>query len=234
MLACQTAQDAIAQNLANANTTGYKQVIPDYVPFRSVLLDHMSGSSGGLGHGASVNALVTDYANGSLVRTGNTYDIALTGDAYLAVRTPQGLRYTRDGSLTMAKDGTLIQIGSGALVMDVNNKPIKIPQSAKSIVISPDGQISADNAPIAKLALVGIDTTSGTDRLGDNALIASNPHMPSKDSTVQQGYIEASNVNTVKEMISMITVMRAYETNMKMLQSEDTITGKAINEVAKV
>src|SRR5258708_3345882 len=103
MMASLAAQDAIAQNLANAGTTGYKQDVPRFEAFHSMLLDRMSGvaSNGGgaIGLGVAVNSDLTDLGQGSLHATGNPLDVALTGDAYLTVATPQGIHYTRDGAL---------------------------------------------------------------------------------------------------------------------------------------
>jgi flagellar basal-body rod protein FlgG len=239
MLANIAAQEAIAQNLANASTTGYKQDVPRYESFRSLLLDRMSGAAAGgevgsLGTGVAVQNILTNFGQGALERTGNSLDVAMTGDAYLAIQTPQGVRYTRDGALSRDVTGTLVQSGTHAPVLDTNNSPISIPATTKDISISPQGIVSADGKTLGQLAMVGIDKTSGATKVGDNEFIAAKPHAVTAGDTLQQGYLETSNVNTVREMVAMITAQRTYETNAKMLQVEDSTTSKAVETVASV
>jgi len=233
------AQEAIAQNLANASTTGYKQDVPRYEAFQNMLLDRLSGAAsrgqvGSLGTGVTVQSVATDFGQGALQRTGNSLDVALTGDAYLAVKTAGGVLYTPDGSLTHDASGTLIQSGTLSPVLDVNNNPIVIPTNAKTITISPQGMVSADNKFVAQLALVGLDKNSGATKVGDNDYTATKPTVPTAGSSVEQGFLEASNVSTVRAMVAMIQAQRTYETNSKMLQTEDAVTAKAINSVASM
>lgn len=237
MLANQTAQDAIAQNLANANTTGYKQDIPQFETFGRTLLSKMGGgaasSVGGLGRGVTLRALATDFADGALQKTDNPLDVALTGDAYLAVQTPQGVRLTRDGALTRNAQGLLAQANGGNLVLGAGDRPIAIPAKAKDIVIDVQGDVVADGRPVGRLRLAGVSRADGAAKVGDNLFTATlRPASPG--SGVRQGFLESSNVSVVKEMVAMISVMRAYETNQKMMQAEDEATAKAVGEVGKV
>ena len=238
MLANQAAQDAIAQNLANANTTGYKQDIPRFQSFNETLMQRMSGSGsaavGGLGHGVSLHDVVTDFSDGSQQMTGNPLDIALTGDAALVIQTSNGIRESRDGALTLDPSGALVQAnGSGAILGD-NGQPIRVPAKAKNITISPQGEIDADGKRVGRLRLVGLSRTSGAVKMGDNQFIESALRPASPAASVKQGYLEMSNVSVVKEMVAMIAIQRAYETDQKMVQAEDDATGKAVTEVAKV
>lgn len=238
MLANQTAQDAIAQNLANANTTGYKQDIPQFQTFGQALLNKMGGgaasSVGGLGHGVTLRALATDFADGALQKTDNPLDVALTGDAYLAVQTPQGVRLTRDGALTRNAQGLLAQANGGNLVLGAGDRPIALPAGAKDIVIGVQGDVVADGRPVGRLRLAGVSRADGAAKMGDNLFTEAALRPASAGSGVRQGFLESSNVSVVKEMVAMISVMRAYETNQKMMQAEDEATGKAVGEVGKV
>lgn len=239
MLANQTAQDAIAQNLANANTTGYKQDIPQFQSFGQTLLNAQGGdappsSIGGLGSGVTLRALATDFAQGALQKTDNPLDVALTGDAALAVQTPQGIRLTRDGELTRNAQGQLAQSNGGNLVLGTDNRPISIPATAKNIVIGAQGDITVDGQAAGSLRLVGVSAADGAAKLGDNLYSEATLRPASAGSSVRQGFLETSNVSVVKEMVSMISVMRSYETNQKMLQAEDEATGKAVSEVGKM
>jgi flagellar basal-body rod protein FlgF len=230
MIANQAAQDAIAQNLANVSTTGYKQDVPRFAAFQNMLLK----SGGELGLGAGVDSLSTNFAEGSLQKTSNPLDIALTGDAFLTVKTPQGIAYSRDGALTRDAKGFLIQANGGAQVMDSKNQPIQIPAGTKSITISDAGEVSADGQSVSRIGLVGINKSDKAVKIGSNLFTVAKPRAITSATPVQQGFLETSNVNIVKEMVSMISAMRAYETDQKMVQAEDGATQKAVNEVAKV
>lgn len=238
MVAGQAAQDAIAQNLANASTTGYKEDIPRFQSFEDTLLRRQSAQNGarvgGLGHGAQVNDLATNFADGVLQKTGNPLDVALSGDAFLAVQTPSGVRLSRDGALSRNASGQLVQASGGALVLGVDNRPISLPASAKNIVISPQGEILADRQSVGRLQLVGVSRATSPVKIGDSLFAQTGFAPASANAAVHQGYLESSNVSVVKEMVQMIAVMRAYETDQKMLQAEDEATGKAVNEVTKL
>ena len=123
MLASQAAQDTIAQNLANAATTGYKEDIPRFESFEAVLASRSGGSAiGALGSGAGLKDVTTNFAEGGLQKSGNALDVALTGDAALVVQTPQGIRLTRDGSLSLNAQGTLTLADGQTPVLGANNR----------------------------------------------------------------------------------------------------------------
>lgn len=239
MLANQTALDAISENLANANTAGYKQDVPQFQSFGETLLRRINASTpgasiGGLGNGVTVEALATDFSDGGLQQTGNPLDVAVSGNAYLAVQTPQGVRLTRDGAMTRNKQGILVQANGGSPVLGRNGRPIQIPAGAKNITINPAGQITADGLSVGSLRLVGVSRATGATKVGDNLFTQASLGNASPTATVQQGFLENSNVSVVKEMVAMIAVNRSYETNEKMLRAEDDATNKAVNDVAKV
>ncbi len=237
MLANQTAEDAIAQNLANASTTGYKQDIPQFQSFADSLVHRMGGGGGtvgSIGRGASLQALATDFESGAMEKTGNPLDVALTGDACLSVQTGQGVRLSRDGALTRNPQGLLSQVSGGGIVLGQTGKPIRIPEEAGSITISPNGQLAVDGKAIGQIRLSGVSGTSGAVKTGDNQFTESAARPASAGSGVRQGYLESSNVSVVKEMVAMISCMRAYETNQKMVQAQDDLTNKAVNDIAKL
>jgi len=238
MLASQAAQDAIAQNLANAGTTGYKEDIPRFESFQEALAMRLSpadqASIGTLGSGVGLKDETTNFADGGMQKSGNPLDVALTGDAALVVQTPQGLRLTRDGSLSMDARGTLVQTNGSLPVLGDTNQTIHIPAKAKDIVIGPRGEITADGIRIGRLRLASLAASDRPVKMGDNLFRVAALRPASASASVRQGFLEASNVNVVKEMVSMISIMRAYETNQKMMQAEDDATGKSVNEVGKI
>ena len=148
MMANQAAQDTIAQNLANASTTGYKEDIPRFQSFGDALASRLSsdGSSaiGELGSGAGLSDTTTNFADGGVVQSGNPLDVALSGDAALVLQTPNGPRLTRDGSLTLDARGTIVETSGGLPVLGDSNQPLTIPAKTKDIVISPQGDVAAD------------------------------------------------------------------------------------------
>jgi flagellar basal-body rod protein FlgF len=238
MLACQAAQDTIAQNLANAGTTGYKEDLPSFESFQAALATRLSpedaASIGTLGSGGGLKEEKTNFAPGSLQQSGNPLDVAMTGDAALVLQTPAGIRLTRDGSLSLDAQGTLVEASGGAVVLGDNNRPIQIPAKTKSIVISPDGSVSADGNNVGRLRLAGLSNADSPIKVGDNEYTVATLRPAAPTATVQQGFLEASNVSVVKEMVSMMTIQRAYETNQKMMQAEDDATDKSVNQVTKV
>lgn len=238
MLANQAAQDTIAQNLANANTTGYKEDVPRFESFLSEPVSRLSAadrlSIGTIGSGAGLKDETTNFREGGLQQSGNPLDVALTGDAALVLQSPLGPRLSRDGSLTLDAQGTLIQASTGQPVLSDGNQPLSIPAKTKSIVISPQGDLTADGAKIGRIQMASLSPAVRPVKMGDNQYSVASLQPASATATIRQGYLEASNVSIVKEMVSMISIMRAYETNQKMLQAEDDTTGKATNEVGKL
>jgi flagellar basal-body rod protein FlgF len=238
MLANQAAQDTIAQNLANANTVGYKEDIPRFESFLSQSVSSLSGadqaSLGTLGSGAGLKDETTNFTEGGLQQSGNPLDVALTGDAALVIQTPAGPRLSRDGSLSLDAQGTLIQTNTGQPVLDSGDHTLSIPAKTKAVVISPQGDLSADGVKIGRIQLADLSSAVNPVKMGDNQYAVSSIQPAAPTATIRQGYLEMSNVSIVKEMVSMISIMRAYETNQKMLQAEDDSTGKATSEVGKV
>ncbi|MGI4787692.1 MAG: flagellar hook-basal body protein [Janthinobacterium lividum] len=238
MIANQAAQDTIAQNLANANTTGYKEDIPRFESFLSEPVSRLSdadrASIGTIGNGASLKDETTNFAEGGLQHSGNSLDVALTGDAALVIQTPQGPRLSRDGSLSMDADGTLIQTNTGQPVMSDRNATLSIPAKTKVISIGPQGDVTADGNRVGRIQLADLSSAVNPVKMGDNQYAVSSINPASSTATIQQGYLESSNVNIVKEMVSMISIMRAYETNQKMLKSEDDATSQATTQVSKI
>jgi flagellar basal-body rod protein FlgF len=211
---------------------------------------------GKLGTGVETNELFTEFEQGSLKSTGNDYDFALDGEGFFAVQTPNGERYSRSGSFVLGKEG-MLETKEGYPVLGENG-PIEI--KANNFKVDKDGNVFvnmkyqndpyklvgtdendwSDTRKIDTLKLVGFPNDRfiakqgnslwrSTEESGDAAIMAKGER-----PKVVQGYVEASNVNPVTEMVRMIEVNRAYEANQKTIQTEDTMLGKLINETAKV
>lgn len=252
--------DTIANNLANVNTSGYKgdtAVSREFEPMLIKRINDQSGSKndvtsfkgfhlsqgapvvGTLGLGAYIDEVATDHSQGVFESTGNPYDLAISGDGYFAVQTPQGVRYTRDGAFFRSSTGFLQDV-SGHDVLDTNNRPIQIPENATDITVGEKGQILArvDGAQeqVGQLALVSF----GPDRRavlkqGDNLYRPQAGAAPQPAAgTIEQGMLERSNVNVVDSMVSLINNYRIYEAGSKAVMAQDSMLDKSVNEVGKL
>ncbi len=250
MVAQQTNIDAIANNLANVNTTGFKK---SRVNFQDLLYETVkpagtettSGSTIPegiqIGHGVRPSSVAKLFTPGSLIHTANDLDLVIEGDGFFQVEMPDGtIAYTRDGSFRMSPDGTLVTTDGYLL-----SPGITIPTDhEKPIVVGADGQVSVrmpgENTPqtVGTIQLARFPNPSGLDaRLGRNLLletVASGAVVtgePGLDGMgfVAQGFLENSNVQVVEEILQLIIAQRAYEANSKVIQSSDEMLQLANN-----
>ena len=236
----QTEMAVISNNLANVNTTGFKE---DRAVFEDLLYQNQtqagadtsqttqSPSGMSIGTGVQVMATEKDYSQGSLTQTGNPLDVAIQGQGFFQIQMPDGtLAYTRDGTFQSNAQGQLVT-SSGYLVQP----GITIPQGAKSVTIGSDGTVSVtlagQSAPtqIGQLQLANFINPPGLQPIGQNLLVQSaasgSPQTGSPGTngfgTLGQGKLESSNVNVVEELVNMIQTQRAYEMNSKAISTVD-------------
>jgi len=236
----QTRLSVVSHNLANVSTNGFKK---DRAVFEDLL--YQNGSQVGaatsqdteaptglnVGTGVRIVATEKNYTQGGLNNTGNSLDVAINGRGFFQVLLPDGsLAYTRDGSFKMSADGELVT-ASGYRVQP----GITIPQGAQSVSIGIDGVISAqmagDSAPtqIGTLQLTDFINPAGLQPRGENLMSESGSSGAAQTSTpglngvgtLQQGFLESSNVNVVEELVTMIETQRAYEMNSKAISTAD-------------
>ncbi len=248
MSAQQAGVDNIANNLANANTNGYKRtnlVFQDLLYENVQTASTVEGAQAGdvsslqIGQGAAAVASVKSFIQGSLNDTGNSLDLALNGDGFLQVKRPDGsLAYTRDGALTRNSDG-LIVTHSG-LVLEPE---IAIPPGAVALKIGQDGQVlvglsgEPDLFELGQIELARFTNPAGLRPIGGNLYeqtgSSGEPFIgtPGQDGvgTIMQGFVEASNVDVVQEMVNLITAQRAYEINSKMVSTSEQMLQIANN-----
>ncbi len=241
MNAQQTVVDNTANNLANVNTNGFKRSNVDFQDLIYVTeqapgsyaaqgLDQPSGIQ--IGSGVRVAGTTKIFTPGDLVNTGNTFDIAITGDGFLQINLPNGeVRYTRDGALALNANGNLVN-SSGFLVQP----QVTIPQEAMQVSIGSDGTISVTTAGangtttiIGQLNLVRFPNEAGLSSDGRNlyeqtqssgAPIIATPGL-NGTGLIQQGFLERSNVDVVSEMVNLILAQRAYEFNTRAIRTAD-------------
>lgn len=242
--------DVISNNMANADTTGFKkqgvtsQSFDDELTIR--IHDNNSYSTanraiGNMNLGVKIGETYHDFSQGSLRETGNTYDLALSGDGFFTIQTTnkQGetsTKYTRDGSFTVNTDGYLVT-KDGDYVLDTNGNRIQIPgaQTAGTVAINQQGIVTVDGNQVATLGIASFANPQNLLLYGENMYEAT-PEAGLQASTaiVNQGYLEMSNTNVVKEMVDMITITRAYEAGQKMIQTVDTTLQKAVTEIGRL
>jgi len=270
MRAQQWRLDAVANNLANVATDGYKRDVASFKAFPELLLRrqdddgvylHPFGSAdaapiiGKLGTGVELNELFTSFTQGTPKETSSDFDVMLEGSGFFAVSTPYGERYTRNGSFVLGKEGYLLT-KEGFPVLGENGY---IQVKANNFKIDDEGRIWInaayqddpyemvgrvqnlweDTVLLDVLKVVQFELDRYLEKQGSSLYRETQTSGPaytaSGDSRpkVLQGFIEASNVDPVVEMVQMIEVNRAYEANQKVIQTEDTMLGTLINQVAK-
>lgn len=240
-LAAQDAKmNAISNNLANVNTTGFKR---DRVVFEDLFyqtarapgtqLDQTNMAPTGVQYGSGVNIIGTQkqFTVGSMQTTGQSLDVAITGQGFFQVETPDGdIAYTRAGNLQVNADGTIVTAQGLPLLPQ-----IELPPNTSSVTIGTDGTVSAivggetDPAELGQITLVNFVNPAGLNALGGNlyketaASGEAVEGVPGEEAfgQLKQGTLEGSNVQVVEEMVDMITVQRAYEMNAKMVSAAD-------------
>lgn len=227
MMATQRLMDTVANNLANASTTGFKQ---DGLSFGDAFQRALYANGGQgpylgtLGTGATELDAYTIFDVGEPVSTGNALDVAIqTRDGLFAVQTPQGIRYTRDGSFQLDGDGLLVTKG-GFSVLDERQQPIQLPAGRPNI--DPDGSVSVDGKQVGKLGVFKGQFT----KIGDSLFAGAGVEAIDEPELAPKA-LESSNVNTVEAMIDMITASRTFEMAQKSIQQQDDLAQKLIQSL---
>lgn len=235
--------DIISNDLANTDTTGYKKDVAVVASFKEEYLKRLNDSQnfrpneetiGSMVYGAKVDEIYTDFTQGSVISTGLETDLALQGEGFFTVQTENGLAYTRDGNFTVNQFGALVT-KEGYPVMGQEG-PIELGEdyfsTGDKIVVQSSGEVYVGTTYIDTLDIANFTDTNALTKMNDN-LYTSNGERVEFTGGVIQSFLEKSNVNTVSAMVDMIAVARAYETNQKMVQTQDNILGKAVNELGR-
>jgi flagellar basal-body rod protein FlgF len=232
MNSLQLKLEVAANNLANANTTGFKK---DGV-FRKHLVDHdtiLRQNASDFKGLEDVDAIHTLHKQGGLTPTGNPLDTAFEGDGFFVVQTPEGMRYTRNGNFQLDQDGILVT-GNGYQVQGFNG-PMLL--QGQSIFIGDDGTVAVDGATIDLLQIVDFPKPYIFNKLGDGLYEAEEGtaiQLNIGQFIVRQGVLEDSNVEVIEEMVALIRTSREYETNQKSITMQDETLSRAVNDVGKV
>ena len=246
MLNQQYRLDTITNNLANASTTGFKSEGVTSRAFDNVLAikikdgseNYINRQIGSLNLGVKIGENYTDYEQGSFKNTENTYDLALEGNGFFSISFTSkngttSTLYTRDGEFTVDSEGAL-RTKDGDYVLGEGGE-IYIPTEATDVSIDSLGNITADGVFVDKLLITDFEDYDYLKKYGENLYIAKDGAVEIEtEANVHQGYLEASNVNVVEQMVDMINISRAYESNQKVMQAIDETLDKAVNQVGRV
>lgn len=203
----------VANNIANASTTGFRRegvVFSEFV----AALDRDPSLSMAYASGRHV-----DLSQATLSQTGGSFDFAIQGDGFFLIETPEGERLTRAGGFTPSAEGELVT-PDGYRLLDAGGAPIFIPPDATSVALADDGTLSANGLPIAQIGL-WLPTDPLALRHQTGTLFSASEVEPTEGATILQGMLEDSNVEPVSEIARMIEVQRAYELGQKFLDAED-------------
>lgn len=233
-----TKSDIVANNLANADTSGFKRDVHTVQSFREVLLDRIEARPsygrgiGYLGFGASSGPMTVDFSSGGIQTTGNPLDLAIEGDGFFVIETPSEVCLTRDGSFTLNSLGELVT-KDGYRVLGTHGA-IQIPQGELSVGRS--GEVFVDGVNVARLVIWRTDNEDTLSKRGANLYrISSDVPIEEVDNPrIIQGCLERSNVNVVREMLEMIVGMRNFEACQRVLHGYDSTLDKCVNEVGRV
>ena len=241
--------NSIANNLANVNTTGYKR---DLMAFKDTMLlyahDHIMEPVASIRDKkffpdpqhlsrTRIATSVTDFQQGGLKVTSAPLDLAINGEGFFKVASPDGDFYTRNGHFTVNEEGTIVT-EQGWPVMSEGGE-ITIPPGTKNIVIAENGRVFADEDLVGQVQIVTVDNLANLEKHGANlyrpregAEVAEVEVDPAR-SWMAQGFLEAANVDAVYEMVNMIETQRQFEAYQKVMQTSDAIDREANTKVGR-
>lgn len=248
--------ETIANNIANSNSTAFKkdqQVFNEYmtanqrppdviqVPRVPASIESFYDNQGGDKAYVDAKGSFTDQSQGALKNTGQSLDVALEGNGYLEVLTPNGVKLTRNGALKLDPQGRLVTrdghpVLREGLGQDGEARIMQIPQ-ARSLTISYSGEIYSGDEPVGKLSLVNVPNQDALKKQGASLYTIDEQRageLQLADGVkVHQGFLELSNVNIVEEMTNMISATRAFESNQQAIKAFDQMNGKLVNDVPR-
>lgn len=246
MIHQQKRLDVISNNLANSATVGYKREGATAKAFDDELAIKIKDTSEGLlargignmSMGVKFGETYRDYSQGSFRVTDNTYDLALAGEGFFQISftNKQGetsVKLTRDGNFTVNVEGYLVT-KDGDFVLGTDGAPIQIAPNSET-KIDAAGRVIQNDAVVATISVVDVEDYNYLQKYGENMYdLVEGGQLTESAAAIEQGCLEQSNVQVVKEMVEMINVTRAYETNQKAIQTADQMLDKAVNQVGRL
>lgn len=236
LLAEARRQDAVAQNLSNLETPGYRSERVYLAAFPELLARRIgvwSAPLGTMGTGVSVAGVRLKEGEGPIRPTGRPLDVALTEPGvFLAVQTPTGVAYTRDGQLGVDAAGYLVS-AEGDRILDTALQPVRAGASA---TVEPDGTVMGPNGPAGRLGFFGFADPGALSPVGGGYLVPTTASGGARSvaGNCRPGYLEGANVNLGRELVTSIEAFRAYEESSQVLKAENGTLDLAVNQVGRI
>lgn len=237
MLSVESRQEAIANNIANAATPGYKRQTPVQLGFYEVFTGKMLSPArfqveAAPAGGVKVVETYPDLRDGMLQLTDNPLNLALQGPGFFVVDTPDGERYTRSGAFTIDAEGYLAD-AAGHRVQSAGGQPLAV--NGGPVNVAEDGSVSVSGAPVGRIRTVEFQEPKRLQRDGNGLYRATeaieSQRVEAADTRVTQGKLEMSNVQLPSEMVQLMMGARAYEANERMIATVDATLGRLIDQV---
>ena len=256
MLACMTKTEVIANNLANSSTTGFKRDIAVFKSYPDMGIRRLHDNYivpplakvdlrppvGSLGTGVEVNEIPPIFEQGAVRETFRKLDFALSGDGFFTVKTKDGEKYTRNGSFSVNREGYLTDYENNPVLGEKG--PLYLGQ--KDFTVNEKGEIftleKKDGEPeafkkIDSFVVVDFEQKRALNKVGNSFFEESEwsgRKNPARNYTVNQGFLEMSNVNVIGEMVSLIEAQRSYEFNQRVVTSHDQLLDRAVNDLGRI
>ena len=212
----------VANNIANANTTGFRREGVIFAEHLSAL--DRNGDTLSMAH---ARGRTLDLDQGVLTQTNGNFDLAIEGEGFFLVETPDGTRLTRAGAFLPSAEGE-VMTAEGFRLLDEGMAPIIVPAGASGVAIGADGTLSANGVVFGKIGVFNAPDDAQLTHQGGTAFTTDSPPEPVDDARIRQGFLEESNVDSVFEITRMIEVQRAYELGQSFLDREDQRIRSAI------
>lgn len=237
----QNRMDVISNNLANSTTKGYKaegctsQAFDSMyaIKIKDMSVGHLNENIGKVSLGVKIGETYRDWDQGSFINTGSTYDFALAGKGFFSIEYTNkagetSTMYTRDGAFQMNAEGYLVT-KDGDYVLGGGGR-IQLPTDIHTLSVDAQGNLFADGQFVDNFALTDFEDYNYIEAFGENLYrTVDGATEQETTATVEQGYLEASNVNVVSEMVDMISVAREYESGQKIIQAVDSMLDKMVS-----
>lgn len=241
--------DVLANNLANASSTGFKAEGSTSETFKEVFAYKIKDNSepgtarrlGTMNPGVKIGETYTDWSQGAFHTTNNDYDMCISGDGFFTIeftnkKGETSTMYTRDGSFKLNPDNELVN-SNGDYVLDTKGKHIKL-KPLTDMVMDVNGVIYQDGQEIAQLKITDFKDYNYLSKYGETyyeAVEGAEELKPEEiTATVYNGMLESANIQVAKEMVNLINYQRAYETNQKMISAQDETLQIAVNDLGKL
>lgn len=240
MLVQRKKMDVITNNITNIETAGFKKDQLLSRSFKDMMIQrindpnvlYVSNDVGPLNNGIHIDEVRTDFEQGNLEPTERLTDLAIQGSGFFVVSTPNGQRYTRDGSFSVNSQRYLVN-NDGHYLMGTNGR-VQVGDGGFSV--DDQGSVRVSGTNVNKIRLVDFNDPNGLRKEGNNLYYNYTDQnvVTPKETVIKQGFIENSNADVSREMVDMMEVSRTYETNQRMIKMLDESLSKTVNEVGRV